>query len=1123
MLLGLLWAGVLGGCKRDSGKLPASVVEGMNRGVSLMGQYQYEPAVQAFEQVLAVEPGLQSARVNLAIAVFNRNRKEDIDRSLQLLEQVLSKEPENTRALYFKAIVLQHIGKTDQAVPCLQRVLSQLPNDGAAWYLLGICHSRLGQPAEKDFLRAIQLRPYLYSAYYQLYQIQMRGDKPEEARKYLDQFQALRQSPLGESLEFPQYNQMGDLALAQPLPPAVRTAVSSSRYSLSDPWLLFSWPSQPSTTNSLPAGLAGIAVTDLNRDGRLDLVFALPSSGKVVVLKQTPETGFVTATPPAIDSLEGACSCVVGDFDNDGIPDLFVSCASGGRLLKGKGDCTFEDVTTAVGLSSTVSARSAVFVDADHDGDLDLFVCNRGSNQLWNNNGGSFTNIAAGKPVECAGSSSVLALVGDIDKDRDTDVIVLNEAGGAKAFLNQLFGVYEETDISSLKLAGNAGGTLQDFNGDGLLDLVVLGGNPAQLALFTGDGAGIFKQSEAFAAVAAAARSHGQLSGFRAADLDLDGDLDLVCFGAETQVLLNDGRGNFVLQTLAGASGPVPSTGGGECLDLTGDLVPDLLAFELGATNRLVLRQGKLSPTSSAVAIQPTGIRSRDERTRSPASGYGVALTVRAGMQEQHYFYTGQGGGANQSRTPVVAGLAGAIKADYVSLIWPDGVAQVEMGLAAGQLHEIAELQRKISSCPVLFTWDGSRFAFVTDFAGVGGLGYLASPGSYAAPQAEEHIKIDGARLRPRGGVFELRVTEPMEESAYVDALELRAIDHPAGTAVFPDERLAVSGPAPNHELLVVQSTLFPVRASGPSGQDSRQGTDCPTDSLTRVDRVYAYSPPLDRRYFGFCKPHTLELDFGNDLESVIAGARVFLFVNASIEYPYSQTVYAANQSRIGWEPIRVDAQESDGNWQTLVADAGAPGGIGRTIAIDLSGKMTPHTRKLRLTTNLEIYYDQAFLGWVTDKNNASVHSVPLRTAILRRVGFAREYSPDGHLPLIYNYEESDATAPFSVLKGAYTRYGDVRELLTRLDDCYVIMGPGDEIALRFDSAALPPTPAGWSRDFILVSHAYCKDMDLYTGTPTTLEPLPFRAMSHYPYSAPEQFPQNARAALKNYNTRVQD
>ena len=107
-------------------------------------------------------------------------------------------------------------------------------------------------------------------------------------------------------------------------------------------------------------------------------------------------------------------------------------------------------------------------------------------------------------------------------------------------------------------------------------------------------------------------------------------------------------------------------------------------------------------------------------------------------------------------------------------------------------------------------------------------------------------------------------------------------------------------------------------------------------------------------------------------------------------------------------------------------------------------------------------------------------------------------------------------------MPGDYTRYGDVVELLVAPDDCYVIMGHGDEITLRFPVDAFGPVTEGRRRSFLLKTDGFCKDMDLYTATSDRVEPLPFHAMSRYPYGADEQYPDNAktREYRGKYNTR---
>ena len=1106
-----------------------------------MGQYQYDPAVGAFQTALQAAPGLATAKINLAIARFNRNRKEDrdLENAQSLLEEVLQKEPDNVRALYFKGIILQHSGQAEGAVPCFERVVQEMPEDGAAWYLLGVCKQRMGQSGEPEMLRALQCRPYLFSACYNLSQIALRAGKEEQAKQFLEQFTQLRQSALGEAIEMPQYDQMGDLALAQPLPAPGRRPVAASQFRVGAPRTLFelagplaSTPTGDAVAGS-PGGVLrfdGAAAGDLNADGYVDLVLTVSGRehpGRLILLLGGPGGAFYDATAGSgLEAVQGALACALGDYDNDGKLDLFVACAGGNHLFKGNGNGTFTDVTQQTGTGGgPVVSRFAMFLDADHDGDLDILVCNAGkldgsgpaANQLLRNNGdGTFTDIAKEAGLACEDSYCVYAQAGDINGDRATDLVIFREGQPARIFLNDLFGKFRELKQPGLEIFGERGAVLQDFNGDGQLDILALGGQRPALRLFLGDGHGHFKPSASFGEVTKAAAAWGPLRGLRVADINLDGALDIAVFSDQVHLLLNDGLGKFVVQPLSWTAGKVHPLAGAELLDLTGDRVPDLLCLERGATNRISLSVGELSPLPTAFSILPSGVRSRDGRTRSPATGYGVKLTQRVGLWEQTVTSTGCWGGPNQSALPVVFGLNGAGQADYVRLLWPDGVNQVESGLAAGQSHTLLETQRKISSCPVLFAWNGRRFEFVTDFAGVGGLGYFSAPGVSVPPQVLEHVKIEPGQLRPRDGFYELRVTEPMEETAYIDQLELLAIDHPANLAVFPEEHLAINGLPATHQLLVLDQPIFPVQALAPSGQDC-------TDNLRRVDRVYAYEPPLDRRYIGFCRPHTLELDFGDRLLTFGPQDKVFLFIYGSIEYPYSQTTYAASQSRIGWEPIRIDRLGHDGRWETIVADGGAPGGTARMMTIDLSGKVDGTTRKLRLTTTLEIYYDQIFISRHLGLAQVKIQSVPLADAELRRVGFAREYSPDGRLPLIYDYDRMDAVAPFNVLRGAYTRYGQVKELLKVFDDQYVLVGPGDELALRFNAAGIAATPAAMTRSFVLVSHAWCKDMDLYTAAPRTLEPLPFRHMSRYPYPPTEHYPDGAeyQAYLKAYNTRI--
>ncbi|MCP4453418.1 MAG: hypothetical protein GY809_18320, partial [Planctomycetes bacterium] len=175
-----------------------------------------------------------------------------------------------------------------------------------------------------------------------------------------------------------------------------------------------------------------------------------------------------------------------------------------------------------------------------------------------------------------------------------------------------------------------------------------------------------------------------------------------------------------------------------------------------------------------------------------------------------------------------------------------------------------------------------------------------------------------------------------------------------------------------------------------------------------------------------------------------------------------------------------------------------------------------------RISTNMELYWDQIFLSPVLSDAGLRVTEVVASHADLHFLGTPREYSPDGRLPLLYDYGSVDRTTPWKMMSGLYTRYGEVTELLDAADDQYVVMGPGEELTLKFPAKAFGPVPNGYCRSLIFKSDSYCKDMDLYSAFPETVEPLPFHGMSGYPYPQPEAYPDDSEHIQyrEQFNTR---
>src|SRR5207245_641592 len=162
--------------------------------------------------------------------------------------------------------------------------------------------------------------------------------------------------------------------------------------------------------------------------------------------------------------------------------------------------------------------------------------------------------------------------------------------------------------------------------------------------------------------------------------------------------------------------------------------------------------------------------------------------------------------------------------------------------------------------------------------------------------------------------------------------------------------------------------------------------------------------------------------------------------------------------------------------------------------------------REVRIVTNMRIYWDQILVDTSDGKSPVQTARLDPVRADLHWRGFSAEVTPDGREPFGYDYRRVSFTSPWKVMTGRYTREGDVRELLLKSDDMFVISRPGDEISLSFEAAALPPLPAGWTRTFLLYADGFSKEMDINSASPDQLPPLPFHRMNRYPYSWPDQY-----------------
>src|SRR5205807_1126151 len=181
-------------------------------------------------------------------------------------------------------------------------------------------------------------------------------------------------------------------------------------------------------------------------------------------------------------------------------------------------------------------------------------------------------------------------------------------------------------------------------------------------------------------------------------------------------------------------------------------------------------------------------------------SAIGTKVEVFSGGNRQKFEIYGSNGYLGQNSTDVVVGLGESKNADIVRMLWPTGVLQDEVDenqVAGDKRHEFLEIDRRGSSCPTLFAWNGERYELIGDMLGAGVVGHWIGPGQRDIPRPVEYIKIDRNAIREKDGKLSFRFMEPLEEAVYLDQARVLAVDHPADLDVYPNEYFASNPPYP--------------------------------------------------------------------------------------------------------------------------------------------------------------------------------------------------------------------------------------------------------------------------------------------------------------------------------------
>lgn len=1058
LVLALLMALLACSPKVDEAQQRARVKEN-NRGVALMGSFEYKHAAAVFAALLKQAPDWHDLKVNLAIATLNLQEPGCEDEALALFQEVLAAEPKHAQALYCSGLLQLYKGDNARALALFQAAGEQRPNDPFIHYYIGQSQLQLGDQAKAlaAFTHAAKLDPYLRSAYYGAFMTLQRLGRADEARAQIARFEQLSNNPRARQVEF-KYTRMGALAEARVLVPPGIAPQQPPKGELFAPAAALPLP--PGADWAKPTSLTS---ADLNGDGHLDL-FASAAWSIAGQLRNAVYLTGVKSLRPELDhplaSVPGVQAAAWGDVDNDGTLDVFLSCSSqsGFRTFAGG---TWNALPSPP--DRPAGTRDATLVDADHDGDLDLFVVYAdGQCELWNNNlDGSWKPLSGELRLEAKQARQ--ALFADLDNDRDLDLILLREQPPHLVLQNDLLWNYTpQTNLASLTTMALDGLLALDIEADGQLELVAHQPD-GKLSLW-------FRKGNTWQS-----RDLG-VGGKDLEWLDLDGSgrFQLVCrdVGGLRLIDLNHGKDRLT-KTLSG----------------TGAWTPLLLEPAKGPSLVAVATDGSLQIAQPGpgrwpfVALEFSGAQSEDGTTRSNRSAIGTRFAART-AERWAASQTGRiSTRAGQSLAPIAIGLGGEAALDYVALTWPDGVYQTELALAAGKRHTIAETQRQLASCPVLFAWDGKGFRFVSDLLGVGGIGFNLGRGVYGEPRPWERFLLDNTLVVPDSNQVRLKIAEPMEEASYLDHVQLFAYDLPPGWQMVLDERMATGAPEPTGQPVFFREEQLPQRVRNDRGEDV-------TASVAQVDQRAAPTPVLDHRFLGLLRQeHRLNLEFEEPLDS--RKGEPYLVIDGWLEYPYSQTCFAAWQAGIAYQPLSLDIPDGKG-WKTVLPEFGYPAGMPRRMSVALPTAVQG-MRSLRLRTNQEIYIDRVSIVYRRPDAECSAKraTLVLRSADLRAEGFAKRTTGPQALP---HFDDGRRQPLWDTRhqSGYYSQLGDVKPLLAQRDDALAIFGPGEAVSLAF--GPLPPATRDHQRVWVFEVRGWCKDMDLYTRDGDTLAPLPSSA-----------------------------
>ncbi|MFK8013611.1 MAG: FG-GAP-like repeat-containing protein [Marinicellaceae bacterium] len=1042
-----------------STELSSQSISMNNTGVGEMGYFSYSKAADTFQELVNKNPNWVLAKQNLAIAMLNRQKPGDEELAMNMVKELSEKNDENLVAHYIVGILKFNQGLCDEALPRFNKILELDNTDAYAMYFAGQCELQNGSIDKALVLyeKAIETDNYLRSAYYGGFMAAQRLQKRELAKEMLDAYQKLDSNPKAKLAEI-KYTRMGPKAIAQ----AYTLESNTENKEMKVPQSPFF--AAPKAIEIDTTDLKSFGIVDLKQDGVSQLYIAASGVLKLYdnFLGTAKELEELT-----ISLNQGNNLLAWGDINNDNKLDLYVTGTPDQLYLQNDSGLSPVDMQSfGFGQLSSSAVRVA---DADHDGDLDVFVLDEdGQFELWNNNlNNTFTALSENtKLIDNKNFKSIY--IHDLDSDRDADIVLISD-NQISILLNDRMWDYQfiqseplAEKILSVSLADN------DINGKPEINILTQSNRIDVFQLLEN------KISKNYSIGNAIGTNHVSI------DVNGNGHFEHLMTAAQgINILSHEGSKTDQIAIEGLQSMKVMHTMNG----------PELLYSDNQKLYHVAASSNRLPFT----LYNFSGKEDDANSVRSNFSGIGTRIVSHS----ENFYAIGD---SFQNLTGIdqdfqaISLAAGKNKTnDFLAIEWSDGVFQTELGLEAGQHHKITETQRQLSSCPVIFTWNNGQYEFVSDVLGVGGIGFAIGRHEYGVPRPWENYLLTSDQLSSVNGEFKFQFTEPMEESAYLDEMQLQVIDVPSQWSVILDERMQISEPIVTGEPLFYEKMIQPIQVLSKHNNDV-------TVEASATDKKAIDIINQDNRFLGLVEEQVITMEFNDGLIG-----DYHLIMNGWVEYGYSQTMFAAWQAGLYAQAPTIEYKVK-GQWKTLLTEFGYPAGMPRSASVPIN--LPEKTRFLRLRTNMEIYFDQLALIQTGQPTSIQKYNLELTHANLQQVGFPKRQDNHQRVPS-YDFNDIEPFWDTRYMEGAYTQLGDVTELIQEEDNALAIIGAGEGIEIKFNDD-LPRLEEGYDRYFIMKFKGWAKDMDILTKGGETLSPIP----SIGPIT------NNAKSLNLRYNTR---